>query len=86
MITPEVKIQLKEFLKSNYTVEVLEILANKKITSRDGSPYSSSMIKNVLNGHQENLEIETALTLVYHKRRKAYKQHQNNLKKVLQSK
>lgn len=83
MISKQVKIQLKEFLKTNYTEDVLKILADKQITNRDGEDYSSSMVKNVLNGMQENIEIEKALTIVYHRRKKAYNQHQKSLKKVL---
>lgn len=85
MISEQVKIQLKEYLKTNYTEDVLKILANKQITNRDGSDYSSSMVKNVLNGFQENIEIEKALTIVYHRRRKTYNQHQNKLKQVLEN-
>ena len=83
MITPEVKIQLKEFLKSNYTEEVLKILADKEIVNREGENYSASMVKNVLNGHQENLEIEKVLTIVYHRRKKAYNKHQDKLRSLV---
>jgi len=86
MIIPEVKETLKEFLKENYTDDVLKILSNKNIVNRNKQPYSPSMIKNVLNGHQANIEIEKALTIVYHRRKKAYNKHQQKLNTVLQDK
>jgi len=84
MITPEVKKTLKEYLKENYTDDVLKILDGKSIVNRNKQPYSPSMIKNVLNGHQANIEIEKALTIVYNRRKKKFNKHQLKLQQVLQ--
>lgn len=83
MITTKMKTQLKEFLKNDYTTDVLEILNKKNVLTNAGNPYSSSMIKNVFNGFAENTAIEKALTIVYHRRRRAYLKHQKELKLIL---
>ncbi|WP_420571902.1 hypothetical protein [Kordia sp.] len=61
MIRKEQRKKLKEVLGYHYTEGVLKILKEKKITSRNGKPYGSSMIRNVFNGLNENEEIENAI-------------------------
>lgn len=61
MIRKEQRKKLKEVLGYHYTEGVLKILKEKKITSRNGKPYGSSMIRNVFNGLNENEDIENAI-------------------------
>jgi hypothetical protein len=61
MIRKEQREKLKEVLGYHYTDGVLKILKEKNITSRNGKPYGSSMIRNVFNGLNENEDIENAI-------------------------
>jgi hypothetical protein len=61
MIHKEQRRKLKEILGYHYTDGVLKILKEKKITSRNGRPYGSSMIRNVFNGLNENEDIENSI-------------------------
>ncbi len=61
MIRKEQRKKLKEVLGYHYTDGVLKILKEKKVTSRNGNPYGSSMIRNVFNGLNENEDIENAI-------------------------
>jgi hypothetical protein len=61
MIHKEQRIKLKKVLAHNYTKGVLKILKEKKITNRRGTPYGSSMIRNVFNGLNQNEAIEDAV-------------------------
>lgn len=61
MIRKEQRKKLKEILGYHYTEGVLKILKEKKVTSRNGKAYGSSMIRNVFNGLNENEEIENAI-------------------------
>lgn len=61
MIHKEQRRKIKEILGYHYTVGVLKILKEKRITSRTGKPYGSSMIRNVFNGLNENEDIENAI-------------------------
>lgn len=83
MITPKIKAELKKFLKSDYSEDVLKILNDSNITSRKGEPYSASAVKNVLNGNLENIDIEKALTVVYLQRKKIHNKHQRALKNAI---
>ncbi len=61
MIHKEQRKKLKEILGYHYTDGVLKILKEKRITSRNGKAYGSSMIRNVFNGLNENEDIENAI-------------------------
>ncbi len=61
MIRKQQRMKLKEVLGYHYTSGVLKILKEKNITSRNGKPYGSSMIRNVFNGLNENEDIENAI-------------------------
>lgn len=61
MIRKEQRKKLKEVLGYHYTAGVLKILKEYNITSRNGKPYGSSMIRNVFNGLNENEGIENAI-------------------------
>ena len=65
MIHKEQRRKLKEILGYHYTEGVLKILKEKKITSRSGKPYGSSMIRNVFNGLNENEDIENAIIVLF---------------------
>lgn len=65
MIHKEQRRKLKEILGYHYTDGVLKILKEKKITSRSGKPYGSSMIRNVFNGLNENEDIENAIIALF---------------------
>jgi hypothetical protein len=52
---------LKKILGSHYTDKVLHILKEKSVTTRKGTAYGSSMIRNVFNGINENKAIESAI-------------------------
>lgn len=65
MIHKEQRRKLKEILGYHYTEGVLKILKEKKITSRSGKPYGSSMIRNVFNGLNENEDIENAIIALF---------------------
>ena len=57
--------KLKEVLGYHYTQGVLKILKEKRVTSRNGKPYGTSMIRNVFNGLNENEDIENAIIELY---------------------
>ncbi|MBC8753560.1 hypothetical protein H2O64_02680 [Kordia sp. YSTF-M3] len=61
MIHKEQRKKLKKVLGYHYTKGVLKILKEKKITTRKGTPYGSSMIRNVFTGLNENKDIENAI-------------------------
>ena len=61
MIHKEQRTELKKLLGYHYTAGVLKILKEKNITSRKGTLYGSSMIRNVFNGLNENKHIEEAI-------------------------
>ncbi|WP_430410155.1 hypothetical protein [Kordia sp.] len=65
MINEEQRRKLKEVLGYHYTDGVLKILKEKKITSRNGKAYGSSMIRNVFNGLNENEDIENAIIQLF---------------------
>lgn len=65
MIHKEQRRKLKEVLGYHYTEGVLKILKEKKVTSRSGKPYGSSMIRNVFNGLNENEDIENAIIILF---------------------
>lgn len=65
MISKEQREKLKEVLGYHYTDGVLKILEEKKIYSRNGKPYGSSMIRNVFNGLNENESIENAIITLF---------------------
>ena len=69
MVNKEERMKLKKLLNANYTKEVGEMLAEMNVKSRLGKPYSSSMIRRVLNGYIENIEIEVAILKVYIQRK-----------------
>lgn len=65
MITPEQRIQLKKLLRGDYIHDVKEKLSEKKILSKNKTPYSDKMISHVFNGRYDNQAIENAILEVY---------------------
>jgi hypothetical protein len=61
MIHKEQRKKLKEVLGYHYTKDVLRILKAKNITTRRGTVYGASMIRNVFTGLNENKDIEDAI-------------------------
>ncbi len=61
MITSEQRTELKKQLGPRYTKGVLEILKKQKVISPSGESYTSSTVRNVLAGNQENETIENAI-------------------------
>lgn len=57
--------KLKEVLGYHYTAKVLKILKEKNIVNNRGTPYGTSMIRNVFNGINENKRIENAILELY---------------------
>ena len=74
MIRKEQREKLKEVLGYHYTEGVLKILKEKKITSRNGKPYGSSMIRNVFNGLNENEDIENAIITLFIRKQEGIKE------------
>ena len=68
MIKKEQRKKIKQVLGYHYTSEVLDILAEQNIVSRSGKPYGKSMIRNVLNGINQNDAIENAILALYVKK------------------
>lgn len=69
MISTEQKLKLKELLGKKYSAKVLDILEAKKIYNRVGKPYSACYVNHVLNGRNENFDIEAALFEVFKERK-----------------
>jgi hypothetical protein len=61
MINKEQRIELRKILGYHYAHDVLKILKRDGVTSRKGTPYGTSMIRNVYNGLNENKKIENAI-------------------------
>ncbi|MEM6718358.1 MAG: hypothetical protein AAF611_03485 [Bacteroidota bacterium] len=61
MITKKQREKLREILGYHYTKEVFKLLKERKVTNKKGNQYSSSMIRNVYNGINENKDIENAI-------------------------
>ena len=65
MILKKQRTELKKVLGYHYTYEVLKILKREGVKSRRGTPYGTSMIRNVFNGLNENKAIENAIMELY---------------------
>ncbi len=65
MIKKEERAVLKTELGANYVKKVNEVLRRAHICSRNGLPYSSSMIRRVFNGYCEHKDIEDAILKAY---------------------
>ena len=76
MISPEEKKKLKTYLKSDYSSDVLAVLAERHIVSKFQKPYSASMIRNVFNGKTQNFDIEKAILEVYRRKAEQHKAQQ----------
>ena len=83
MIKKEERKRLKKLLNANYAKEVGELLIEMNVKSRMGKPYSSSMIRRVLNGYIENAEIEAAILKVYIQRKEKKEQEILSKRKIL---
>lgn len=83
MITKTEKKKLKTLLKGRWVEDVLEILKQENITNRDGKPYGESMIYHVLNGRNDQLEIEKAILKVFEDRANEVKNLQMRKSKIL---
>lgn len=65
MITVAQKKQLKKVLGNRYSVRVISYLTENKIFNKNGQPFSKGYISHVLNGRNEDLNIESALFFLY---------------------
>ncbi|WP_046755064.1 hypothetical protein [Kordia jejudonensis] len=83
MIHKEQRRKLKEILGYHYTDGVLKILKENKITSRNGKPYGSSMIRNVFNGLNENEDIENAIIELFIRTQEDVKETQEIRNRIL---
>lgn len=83
MIHKEQRRKIKEILGYHYTEGVLKILKEKRITSRSGKPYGSSMIRNVFNGLNENEDIENAIIELFVKTQEEERQTLETRNKIL---
>jgi len=83
MIKKEQRKKIKQVLGYHYTSEVLELLAAQNITSRSGKPYGKSMIRNVLNGINENEVIENAILALYIKKQEFLEARERRRNEIL---
>ncbi|WP_298513422.1 hypothetical protein [uncultured Kordia sp.] len=83
MIRKEQRKKLKETLGYHYTDGVLKILKEKKIMSRKGRPYGSSMIRNVFNGLNENEDIENAIIELFVRTQEDIKETEETRNRIL---
>ena len=83
MIHKEQRRKIKEILGYHYTEGVLKILKEKRITSRSGKPYGSSMIRNVFNGLNENEDSENAIIELFVKTQEADRQTLETRNRIL---
>jgi len=67
MITEEFRKQFKQNLgkKISYSPEIAKILNDRQDFRLNGDPYSSSYIRMVFNGMEENLDIQRAIVEYY---------------------
>ena len=65
MISKTQKKKLYQYLKGAWIDDVLQDLADRNITNKFKQPYSKAMIRHVMSGRNENLEIETSILSVY---------------------
>jgi hypothetical protein len=86
MITKENKLALKKMLGNKYTPKVLEILNENKIFSKKGVPFSSGYIRHVLNGKNENFQIEEVLFEVFKSRNDFHTELDKKRKAILENK
>ena len=61
MISKRERNKIKKVLGGHYSGLVQEELHKKSIRNRNGHPHSKSQITNVMNGCQEDKEIEAAI-------------------------
>ncbi|MCH2197050.1 hypothetical protein [Kordia sp.] len=83
MITKKQHEKLRSILGYHYTEDVLKILKERSITNRKGTPYGSSMIRNVYNGLNENENIEKAIFDLCEQKIKATEEETNRRNKLL---
>ena len=85
MITQAQKETLKEFLKSDYVNDVLDILSKNNVKTRDNNDYSPASVRAVFNGRIANVEIEDALLEVYTRRKLQFEKREKQKSKLLAS-
>ena len=61
MITEKQKIGLKKMLGDSHISKIAKYLVGQKIFNRNGYPYTSIFISEILNGHKANQKIEDAI-------------------------
>ena len=61
MISENDRTELKQIIGNRYTGKVKFILSENKDVSCSGKPYSIEFIRQVFNGHIENLDVELAI-------------------------
>ena len=83
MIHKKQREELRKVLGYHYADEVLYILNMRGVTSRKGTPYGKSMIRNVYNGINESKKIESAIMQLYVKRKKEKEETFNTRNQVL---
>lgn len=76
MISKTQRTKLKRVLKNSFITDVLKVLSDNKVVSKNGAPYEKTYISHVFNGRNENILIEDAILLVYETK----KQEQSNLR------
>lgn len=83
MIRKEQRKKLKEVLGYHYAHGVLKILKEKNVTSRNGKPYGTSMIRNVFNGLNENEDIENAIIELFVRTQEDIKETESARNRIL---
>jgi hypothetical protein len=83
MIQKKQREKIKEVLGYHYTEGVLKILKENNITSRNGKPYGSSMIRNVFNGLNENEDIENAIIELFVRTQESIREREEARNRIL---
>lgn len=83
MIKKEERVVLKTELGANYVKKVKQILHRSHVRSRNGLPYSSSMIRRVFNGYCEHKDIEDAILKAFIKSKQDNEMYIATKRKIL---
>ncbi|MGB5942082.1 MAG: hypothetical protein WBG71_04320 [Leeuwenhoekiella sp.] len=66
MITTTEKENLKKTLGANYTAKILAVLKERNIKNSQGKDYSAGSVRNILNGQQENVQVENVIYEIHY--------------------
>ncbi len=83
MISKEQREKIKKMVGREYAFQVAEILKEYGVKSRNGTAYSLSMIRNVYNGINENMAIESAIFELYMRKKKVKNEIEHARNKIL---